>query len=185
MSATAIETTGTTTWTLDAAHSSVGFAVKHLMIANVRGNFSDFSGTVSIEGDDYSTAQVQAEIDTASITTRNEQRDAHLRSADFFDAGNEPKMTFRSTKVVMSSETDLAITGDLTIRGTTKPVILAVTIEGQGKDPWGGERTAFTAETKIRRSEFGLTWNQVLETGGLAVGDEIRITIEGELVRQA
>jgi polyisoprenoid-binding protein YceI len=176
-------TTGTSTWTLDASHTNVGFAVKHMMIATVRGNFSDVSATVTLEGADYRTAKIEAEIDAASITTRNEQRDTHLRSADFFDVDNFPKLTFRSTGVDVKSENQLEVTGDLTIRGTTKPVTLNVLIEGQGKDPWGGQRTAFSAETKIKRAEYGLTWNQALEAGGVLVSDDIRITIEGELVQ--
>jgi polyisoprenoid-binding protein YceI len=177
-------TTGTSTWALDAAHTNVGFAVKHMMIATVRGHFSDVNATVEIDGTDYSTARIEAEIDAASITTRNDQRDTHLRSADFFDVENFPKLTFKSTRIDVKSEDALEVTGDLTIRGTTRPVKLNVTIEGHGKDPWGGQRTAFTAETKIKRGEFGLTWNQALETGGVVVSDEIKITIEGELVQQ-
>jgi polyisoprenoid-binding protein YceI len=184
MSTEATTRTGTDTWTLDAAHSNVAFVVKHMMIANVRGHFSDVTATVKLEGQDYSTAQIEAEIDVASITTRNDQRDTHLRSADFFDVENFPKMTFRSTHVETRSKDELKVIGDLTVRGTTKPVTLDVTIEGTGQDPWGGQRTAFSAETKIRRSEYGLTWNQALESGGVLVGDEIKITIEGELVLQ-
>jgi polyisoprenoid-binding protein YceI len=183
MSTVTTETTKTV-WNLDASHSSVGFMVKHLMIAKVRGNFTEFSATVEMDGEDYGSAQITAEIDAASITTRSEQRDNHLRSADFFDTASFPQLTFRSANVEVESEESLKITGDLTIRGTTKPVTLDVTLEGAGQDPWGGTRSAFTAETRIKRSEFGLTWNQALEAGGVAVGDEIRITIEGELVRQ-
>ena len=184
MTNAAATTDTTTTWALDASHTNVGFAVKHMMISTVRGNFSEVTATVEIDGDDYSTAQISAEIDAASITTRNEQRDTHLRSADFFDVENEPKLTFTSTKVDVVSKEELRVTGDLTIRGTTKPVTLNVELTGTGKDPWGNDRSAFTAETKINRSEFGLTWNQALETGGVIVSDEIKITIEGELVRQ-
>ncbi len=156
-----------------------------MMIANVRGHFSEVTATVEIDGTDYNTAQISAEIEAASITTRNEQRDTHLRSADFFDAENFGKLTFRSTKVESVSEDKLKVTGDLTIRGATKPVTLEVTIEGHGKDPWGAQRIAFTADTKIKRSEYGLMWNQALESGGVLVSDDIRISIEGELVQQA
>ncbi|HEX6694901.1 MAG TPA: YceI family protein [Longimicrobiales bacterium] len=176
--------TTTTTWTLDPAHSTVGFAVKHMMIATVRGSFTDIAGTVTIDGDDYTTAAVNAEIDAKSITTGNDQRDGHLRSGDFFDVENHASLAFRSTGVKALGDDELKVTGDLTIRGTTKPVTLDVTIEGTGVDPWGSERLAFTATTKIRRSEFGLTWNQALESGGVLVSDDIRITIEGALVRQ-
>jgi polyisoprenoid-binding protein YceI len=176
--------TTTTTWTLDPAHSTVGFAVKHMMIATVRGSFGGVAGTVTLEGDDYTTAVAHAEIDAKSITTGNDQRDGHLRSADFFDVENHASLTFRSTGVKALGDDELKVTGDLTIRGTTKPVTLDVTIEGAGVDPWGNDRLAFTATTKIRRSEFGLTWNQALESGGVLVSDDIRITIEGALVRQ-
>lgn len=183
MSATATET-GTSTWALDASHTNVSFAVKHLMIATVRGSFTDVTASVTMDGPDYSTAVITAEIEAASITTRNEQRDAHLKSPDFFDAETFPKLMFTSSNIAVKSADELVVTGDLTIRGTTKSVKLEVTLEGTGMDPWGGERTGFTASTKIKRSEFGLTWNQVLEAGGVAVGDDVRITIEGEVVRQ-
>ncbi|MEO5511565.1 MAG: YceI family protein [Longimicrobiales bacterium] len=180
----AVTTTGTSTWTLDASHSSVAFAVRHMMIANVRGHFADFTGTVEIDGDDYVSAEIAADIDVSSITTRNNQRDEHLRSADFFDAAAFPKMTFASTKVEAVTGESVKVHGDLTIRGNTRPVTVDVTIDGRGMDPWGGERMSFTAETKISRSAFGMTWSQAMETGGVLVGDEIRITIEGELIRQ-
>jgi polyisoprenoid-binding protein YceI len=183
MSATAMET-GTSTWALDASHANVAFAVKHLMIATVRGSFTDVTASVTMDGSDYETARITAEIDAASITTRNDQRDAHLKSADFFDVENFGKLTFTSTKVVVKSDDEFDVTGELTIRDVTRKVVLAVTIEGQGADPWGGQRTGFTASTKISRSDFGLTWNQVLEAGGVAVGDDVKITIEGEVVRQ-
>jgi polyisoprenoid-binding protein YceI len=154
-----------------------------MMIANVRGSFGDVAGAITMAGEDYTSAVVTADIDAKSITTGNEQRDGHLRSADFFDVENFEKLTFRSTRVTAADD-ELAVTGDLTIRGTTRPVTLAVTIEGTGVDPWGNQRLAFTATTKIRRSEFGLTWNQALESGGVLVSDDIRITIEGALVRQ-
>lgn len=174
---------GTSTWALDGAHSNVAFAVKHMMIATVRGHFSEVAATVTIEGTDYATAQISAEIEASSITTRNEQRDTHLRSADFFDVEQFPKLAFKSTKVEVRSENELVVSGDLTIHGVTKPVNLDVSIEGHGKDPWGNERTGFTAETKIKRAEYGLVYNQALETGGVLVSDDIKITIEGELVR--
>ena len=173
-----------TTWALDASHTNIGFAVKHLMISTVRGNFTDATATVTLQGTDYASARIEAEIEAGSITTRNDQRDAHLRSADFFDAENFPKLTFRSTSVTVKSDDLVSVSGDLTIRGTTKPVTLLVSIDGVGSDPWGGKRIGFSTEAKIKRSEFGLTWNQVLETGGFAVGDEIKISIEGELVEQ-
>ncbi len=185
MSTQAPTQAATSTWSLDEAHTNVAFVVKHMMISNVRGHFAEVAATVVLDGQDYSTAQISAEIDATSITTRNDQRDGHLKSADFFDVENFPKLTFVSTKVDATDAETLQVTGDLTIRGTTKPVTLDVTIEGHGKDPWGNPRTAFIAETKIKRSEFGLMWNQALESGGVLVSDDIRIKIEGELVGQA
>ena len=173
----------TAEWAIDASHTNIEFAVKHLMISTVRGHFGGVEGTVTLDGDDLSTARISAEIDASTVTTRNEQRDGHLRSADFFDVENHPKLTFRSTSVDVVSEDELKVTGDLTIRGTTQPVTLDVELEGRGSDPWGNDRIGFTATTKIRRSEFGLTWNQVLETGGVMVSEDIRIRIESELVR--
>lgn len=177
--------TRTTTWNLDASHSNVGFAVKHMMIATVRGHFSEVSATVELDGTDYATAQIDAEIKADSITTRNDQRDAHLRSADFFDVEQFPTLTFRSTRVSVKSENQLEVTGDLTIHGVTKSAKLNVSIEGRVKDPWGNQRMAIEAETKIKRADYGLLYNQALETGGVMVSDDIRITIEGELVLAA
>lgn len=183
MTNTAIQN-DTATWAIDAAHSTIGFAVKHLMISTVRGTFGDVEGKAQITGDDLTTADIEVEIDATAINTRNEQRDGHLRSADFFDVENHPKLTFRSTAIDQVSEDRLTVVGDLTIRGATRPVTLDVSLEGRGRDPWGGERIGFTAEGRIKRSEFGLTWNQILETGGVTVSDDVRITIESQLVRQ-
>lgn len=173
-----------TVWTIDPSHSSVEFAVKHLMISTVRGRFGDVVGTVTVEGDDPTTAKVEATIGTASIDTRSEQRDAHLRSADFFDVETYPELSFRSKRVERIGG-DFRLVGDLTIRNVTREVALDATFEGTGKDPWGGERAGFTAKTKIDRSDYGLTWNQALETGGVVVSNEIRITIEIEATKSA
>lgn len=172
----------TTTWNIDAAHSEVGFEVKHLMIAKVRGRFAGVTGSISLDESDITASSVDVSIDVATIDTRQEQRDAHLRSADFFDAENFPTLTFRSRRVDATSD-DLRITGDLTIRGTTREVVLTATNEGRANDPWGGERIAFSAQTKIDRRDFGLTWNQALEAGGVAVGHDIKISIEVEAVK--
>jgi polyisoprenoid-binding protein YceI len=176
---------GTTTWNIDASHSHVEFSVRHLMISTVKGRFGEVSGKVVTDEGDPSRGQVEVTINAASIDTREAQRDAHLRSADFFDAENFPTLTFKSTRIAKASGDDLTVTGDLTIRGTTREVVLDVTSEGRVTDPWGGERAGFTAKGKIKRSDFGLTWNMALETGGVVVGDEIKISIDVELVKQA
>jgi polyisoprenoid-binding protein YceI len=175
---------GTTTWTIDNSHTLAEFSVRHLMISTVKGRFGEVSGKVVADDADPSRAQIEATINVASIDTREAQRDAHLRSADFFDAENFPTLTFRGTRVEKAGD-GLKVTGDLTIRGTTREVVLDVTSEGRVKDPWGGERAGYSATTKIKRSDFGLTWNMALETGGVVVGDEIKIALEVELVKQA
>ena len=173
-----------TTWNIDASHSHVAFSAKHLMITTVKGRFADVEGTVTVDGENPELASVDATIKAASIDTRTEQRDAHLRSADFLDADNYPTLDFKSTKVAGSHD-KFTMTGDLTIRGTTRPVTLDVSFEGEGKDPWGGQRMGFEATGKIDRREFGLTWNQALEAGGVVVSNEIRISIEAQLVKAA
>ena len=185
MSTTATAAAGTTTWTIDAAHTHVEFAVKHLMISTVRGRFAAVRGTVHTDAADLSRSRADIEIDAASIDTREAQRDAHLKSADFFDVETFPTLTFRSTRVSDVKGQDFKLTGDLTIHGVTREVTLDVTSEGTGKDPWGGERAAFSARTAIKRSDFGLKWNQALETGGFVVGDDIKITLDVEAVKQA
>ena len=172
-----------TTWTIDPSHSNVEFAVRHLMISTVKGRFGEVSGTVVADPASPTTGKVDITIGVASVDTREAQRDAHLRSADFFDAENFPSMTFRSTRIEGQGDR-FKVAGDLTIRGVSRPVVLDVTSEGVGKDPWGGERAGFSAVTRIKRSEFGLTWNQALETGGVVVGDEIKISLDVELVKQ-
>ncbi|HEY5440750.1 MAG TPA: YceI family protein [Gemmatimonadaceae bacterium] len=179
---TAPTTGSTSVWKLDPTHSNIEFSAKHLMLTTVRGRFADVEGTVTVKGATPDTAAVDATMKVASIDTRTEQRDQHLRSADFFDVENYPAITFKSTRISGSRER-FTITGDLTIRGTTKPVTLDVTYEGTGKDPWGGERMGFSADGKIDRREFGLTWNQALEAGGVVVSNEIKIHIDAQLVR--
>ena len=182
MASTAPVQTGVTTWNLDPSHSSVEFAVKHMMISTVRGRFADVKATVVADESNLVSASVNAEIAVASIDTRADQRDAHLRSADFFDAGQFPTITFRSTKIERRGD-ELRVFGDLTIRGVTRQIVLDVTDEGRGRDPWGGERAGFSGTAKINRRDFGLTWNQALETGGVLVGEEVRISIDAEFVR--
>jgi polyisoprenoid-binding protein YceI len=170
-----------TTWKIDNTHSHVEFAVKHLMISTVKGRFADIQGTV-VGPDDLSDASIDVAIGAATIDTRQEQRDAHLRSADFFDVERFPTITFKSRRTEVQPD-GVRVIGDLTIHGVTKEIALSVTPEGRGRDPWGGVRAGFSAKTTIDRRDFGLTWNQVLETGGLAVGTEIKISIDVELVR--
>jgi polyisoprenoid-binding protein YceI len=173
-----------TTWKIDAAHSHVEFAVRHLMITTVRGRFGGVQGTVTTDETDPAKSAVDVTIDAATIDTREAQRDAHLKSADFFDVEQHPAITFTSTGVSHVKGDTFKLAGNLTMHGVTKEVTLDVTSEGRGKDPWGGERAGYSATTKVNRSDFGLTWNQVLETGGIAVGDEIKISLDLELVKQ-
>jgi polyisoprenoid-binding protein YceI len=173
----------TTTWQIDPAHTDVGFSVKHLMISTVRGRFGEVRGTIQLDRADLTKSLVEAEIVTGSIDTRQEQRDTHLRSADFFEVEMYPLITFKSTRVERIKGDRYRVVGDLTIRDVTREVILDVTDEGRGRDPWGGERQAFSATTTIDRSDFGLTWNQALETGGVLVSNEIKITIDVQAVK--
>ena len=177
---------GGSSWRIDPAHSHVEFAVRHLMISSVKGAFGDVQGTVWVDESDPRTVLVDIVIQVASIDTRQEQRDAHLRSPDFFDAAKFPTITFRSRRVQGNPlEGDFRLTGDLTVRGITREVTLDVSPEGRLTDPWGEERAGFSAHAKIDRTDFGLTWNQALEAGGVLVGNEIKLSIEVELVRQA
>lgn len=181
---TTANATETITWQIDPAHTNVAFGVRHLMISTVRGRFAGVTGTVRVEGDDPATAVIDVTIDAASIDTREPQRDAHLRSADFLDVEHFPTLQFRSTRVTRD-EDDIRVTGDLTIRGVTREVTLAVEPQGYVTDPWGAQRVGYTATTKINRRDFGLVWNVILETGGLTVGDEVKISIELEATKGA
>jgi polyisoprenoid-binding protein YceI len=185
MTTAAAVQTGQTTWTIDPAHSSVEFAVRHLMITTVRGRFTGVKGTVTLDEADPAKSAVEVVIDAASIDTREPQRDTHLRSADFFDVEKFPTLTFRSTKLDGGLGEPFTLAGDLTIHGVTRPVVLDVEPEGRIKDAWGGIRSGFTATTKIKRSEFGLTWNQLLEAGGVTVSDEVKISLDVQLVNAA
>lgn len=182
------EPTATTTWTLDPTHSLVEFSAKHMMITTVKGRFDDVEGSIVVDEENPDRSRVEVEIGAASIDTRTEQRDDHLRSADFLDVENHPKITFRSTRVegAYAKPGDrFKVAGDLTIRGTTREVVLDVTFEGAGQDPWGGQRASFSAQSKIDRRDFGLTWNQALEAGGVLVSNEIKISLEVQAVKQA
>jgi len=171
-------------WEIDSSHSSVHFSVRHLVIAKVRGSFARWSGTVQVPGGDFSKATVAVTIDASSIDTGVAQRDAHLRSPDFFDVEQFPELRFVGKRVQPRPDFETEVVGDLTIRGITREVVLRVEPHGQAKDPWGNVRAAFTAKTSIDRKDFGLTWNQVLEAGGVMVGDRVEIEAEIEAVKQ-
>jgi polyisoprenoid-binding protein YceI len=172
-------------WTIDSAHAEVGFAVKHLMISTVRGRFGAVAGTVQIDELNPRSSAVDVTIDVSSIDTRQEQRDNHLRSPDFFDVANFPTMHFVGKRIDGDVNGTFRVTGDLTIRGVTREVTLEATAEGRVRDPWGNERAGFSAKGAISRGAFGLTWNQMLEAGGVAVSDEVRLAIDVEVVKQA
>jgi polyisoprenoid-binding protein YceI len=172
----------TNSWKLDATHSSIEFSAKHMMITTVKGRFAEFEGTVTGKQESPAGASVNVTIQAASLDTRTDQRDGHLRSADFLDVEKFPTITFKSTKIAGATE-KFTLTGDLTIRDVTKPVTLDVTFEGQGTDPWGGTRAGFSATGKIDRRDFGLTWNQALEAGGLLVSNDIKLQIDAQFVQ--
>lgn len=173
--------TGATTWTLDAAHTNINFSVSHMVIAEVSGTFKQFDGTVTASKADFSDAQIAVTIQAKSINTENNDRDNHLRSADFFDAENHPVITFRSTSVAAAGAGKLAITGDLTMRGVTKSITLDAKFKGQAVNPWGVLVAAFKASAVINRKEWGLSWNAALEAGGFLVGEEIELTLNVEM----
>jgi polyisoprenoid-binding protein YceI len=169
------------TWNIDSSHSTIGFSVKHMMIATVRGRFTQFAGSLS--ADEQGHARIDGVVQAASIDTSEAQRDEHLRSADFFDAANHPEIRFASAALTPTAADEYRITGDLTIKGTTRQVTLDATVNGAGTDPWGNERIALEASGTISRKDFGLNWNQVLEAGGVLVGDKIKITLDLSTVK--
>jgi len=175
-----------TKWTLDPAHTQIEFAVKHMMFTTVRGQFSKFEGALDLDRESPETSSIEVTIDASSIDTGVKDRDEHLRSDDFFDVQKFPEITFRSTDVSgsITEGDELEVTGDLTIRDVTREVTLDARFEGTGTDPWGGTRAGFTATTKIDRRDFGLEWNQALETGGVLVGHDITITLQVQAVLQ-
>ncbi len=178
-----------TTWSIDPAHSQVEFTVKHMMITKVRGRFSDLEGSITLDEKEPRNSGVEVTIDASSIDTREGDRDGHLRSGDFLDVESYPELTFRSTRVegldALEDGASFTVIGDLTIKGVTKQVELDATFEGRGQDPWGNQRAAFSADTAIDRREFGLEWNQALETGGVLVGHEVKIHLEAQAVLQS
>jgi len=171
-------------WEIDSSHSSVHFSVRHLVIAKVRGSFARWSGSVQVPNGDFSKATVAVTIDASSVDTGVADRDGHLKSPDFFDVAQYPEVRFVGKHVQPRSGNEIDVVGDLTIKGTTREVVLRVEQHGQAKDPWGNLRAAFTAKTSIDRKDFGLTWNQVLEAGGVMVGDRVDIEAEIEAVKQ-
>jgi len=184
MSALATPQIATTTWNIDPVHSVAEFKVKHMMISNVKGQFTGVKGVLALDETDLTNSHVETTIDAASINTREAQRDAHLKSADFFDVEKFPTLSFKSTRVSRVRDGELAVAGDLTIHGITRNVVFNV--EGPtapGKDPWGNIRVGLSATTKINRKDFGLTWNAALETGGILVGDDVTITLDVQFVK--
>jgi polyisoprenoid-binding protein YceI len=186
MSTLATATPAVTTWNIDPVHSVAEFKVKHMMISNVKGQFTAVTGSLSLHESDVTQSSVEAAIEIVSIQTRDEGRDAHLKSADFFDAERFPTMQLKSTHIALQADGELVVSGDLTIKDVTRKVEFAVEGPTQAaKDPWGNTRIGLAATTKINRKDFGLTWNAALETGGLLVGEEITITLDLQFVKQA
>jgi len=176
--------TAVTTWNIDPVHSVAEFKVKHMMISNVKGHFTGISGKLTRNEADHTKSQLEATIDATTINTREPQRDAHLKSADFFDVEKYPTLSFKSTRITRRREDELTVEGDLTIHGVTRTVSFAV--EGPtapSKDPWGNTRIGVSATTRINRKDYGLNWNTALETGGILVGDEVTITLDVQFVK--
>jgi len=175
----------TKTWNLDPSHSDIQFKVKHLMITTVTGTFKTFTGTVETEGDDITTAKIQFTADVHSVSTNNEQRDAHLRNGDFFDADNHPQITFTSDKLVKAAGDDYTLSGTLTMRGVSRQIALNVEFGGIITDPWGNTRSGYTVTGKINRTDFGVSFGAVSETGAVLLGHDVNITASVQFVAQA
>ncbi|MCU1501229.1 MAG: polyisoprenoid-binding protein [Ilumatobacteraceae bacterium] len=169
------------TWTVDASHSTIGFVVRHLVVAKTRGRFGTFEGTITI-AENPLDSKVTASVDTASVNTNDEGRDNHLRTGDFFEAETHPKITFASTSIVPDGG-DYKLNGDLTIKGVTKPVTFDLEFEGVVTDPWGNTKAGFTAETEVNRKDWGLDYNAVLEAGGVLIGEKVKLTLEIEALK--
>ncbi|HEY4551625.1 MAG TPA: YceI family protein [Bacillaceae bacterium] len=175
-----------TKWSVDTAHSNVDFSVRHMMVSKVKGSFNDFSAKVEADPADLTTASLKFTINTASIDTRNEDRDNHLRSADFFDVEQYPELTFASTNIEKKGDSIYAVTGEVSLHGVTRPETFTVTFEGISKDPMSGaEKAGFSVEGTIKRSDYGLTWNAPLETGGVLVSDDVKISLEIQAAKEA
>ena len=175
----------TNRWNIDAAHSGINFSIRHMVFSKVRGRFGTYAGTIELDDGDFTRSRVAATIDAASIDTGTAQRDAHLKSPDFFDVEKYPQLRFRSTRIEEVDADRYRVIGELTIRDVTREVTLDVEVGGKGKDPWGNERFGFIAKTAIDRKDFGLQWNQVLEAGGVLVGDRVDIELDVQAVKAA
>jgi polyisoprenoid-binding protein YceI len=175
----------TNNWNLDTIHSGINFTVRHMVVSKVRGRFAKFNGTVALDEGDFTRSSVEATIDASSIDTGTTQRDDHLKSADFFDVERFPEIRFLSTRIEKVSGDRYRLTGELTIHGVTRSIALETEYGGRGKDPWGNERVGFTAKGAIDRKDFGLVWNQALETGGVLVSDRVELELEVQVVRAA
>src|SRR5947209_15026208 len=171
-------------WKIDPSHSAIHFSVRHMVVSKTRGRFTKWTGDIRFDPENPAASSVEVSIDPASIDTADAQRDAHLRSPDFFDVEKFPTAAFRSTKIERAGG-QYRVHGDLTVHGVTRPVVLDATFEGAGKDPWGGERAGFSASVTIDRKDYGLEWNKALETGGLLVGEKVELTLEVEAIKQA
>lgn len=176
--------TGTTTYAIDPSHSQVGFSVKHMMFSTVRGYFREFEGTIVVDHDNPANSTVNVTIDASSITTRDEKRDEHLRSADFFDVETFPTITFNSTSIDFEDDEDFTVNGELTMHGVSHPVKIKAEQTGEGTNPWGVDVAGFEGSAKLNRKDYGLNWNAALEKGGVLVGEEIKITLEVEVAKQ-
>ncbi len=174
----------TTKWVLDTAHSEIQFKVRHMMIANVTGKFHKFDASAETEGDDFTTAKISFTADIDSVNTGSEQRDAHLKSEDFFDATNHPQMKFEGTSLEKIDDEHYKLNGNLTIRNTTKPVTLNVEYGGMQQDPWGNTKVGFSIDGKLNRKEYGLHWHAVTEAGGIVAGDEVKLHAEAQFIKQ-
>ena len=183
MTASITDLTGT--WTLDQTHTRLGFVTRHAMITKVRGSFNDFTGTVTVPEEGINGAKAEVTINATSIDTRNADRDGHLKSNDFFDMENHPQITFTSTKIEANGSGGVDVTGDLTIKGTTKSITIPFSYEGTATDPFGNQRAGFEGTTVINRSDFGLSWNAALETGGVLVSEKVTLEIEVSAIKTA
>lgn len=172
-------------WVVDASHSAVEFSVRHMMIAKVKGAFHEFEAEIEADIQDLTTADIAFKINLSSVDTRNGDRDGHLKSADFFDVENHPTLDFKATSITKSGEGEYELTGDVSLHGVTRSETFEVTFEGSGKDPWGNTKAGFSATGAIKRSDYGLTYNAALETGGVLIGDEVKISLEIEALQQA
>lgn len=169
-------------WSIDDVHTHIGFSVKHMMVTTVRGQFKKYGGTIELDPKDFTRSSFAGEIEVASIDTGNAQRDEHLRTGDFFDVPNHPKITFRSTRIEAKGDQEYVVHGDLTMRGVTKPVALDVEFLGTSKNPWGKTVAGVSVRATINRKDFGVSYNAVLEAGGVAIGEKVKVEIDAELV---